>query len=143
MNWKEKDKKIRDILAKRLFVLRERVDELLRKIVQKCKLKQAKEVLSLIGAINDCLDEIRFTNYGYSDFEIMNLETIEEKQREMFERLKDIEKTLVIDEKSPDFIPSIRNTKIMVENLKTTHQEIKSLIMAFIPPKSEIIDENL
>ncbi len=137
MNWKEKDKKVKDVLIKRLFLLREKGDEVLRKVEQRCKLKEADDVLLFIKAIDDCLDSIRFTNYGYFDFEIKDYEAIEEKQREMFEILERIEKTFDIDEKTPDFISHIRNARIMVDNLKNGQAEIKSLIMAFIPPKKK------
>ncbi|MEW6481711.1 MAG: hypothetical protein AB1397_01715, partial [bacterium] len=96
-------------------------------------LKEANDVLSLIKAIDMCLDEIRFTNYGYSDFEVKDYETIEEKQREIFESLKEIENS--------DFV-HIREIKDRIENLKKDYAEIKSLIMAFLPQKkNEIIEE--
>lgn len=137
MNWKEKDKKVRDVLAKRLFILREKSDELLRKVEQKCKLKKAEEILLLIKNIDNCLDLIKFTNYGYADFKIKHYETIEEKQREMFEVLEEIEKTLE-DKKKKDFISNVKKAIIMLESLKNNYNEIKSLIMTFIPPKHKI-----
>lgn len=137
MNWKEKDKKVRDVLVKRLSILREKGDETLRRVEQRCKLKEANDVFSFIKAIDDCLDLIRFTNYGYSDFEIKDYYQIEEKQREMFEILERIEKTMDINEKNLSFIFHIKNAKIMVDNLKNSQGEIKSLIMALIPPKKE------
>lgn len=138
VNWREKDKKVRDVLVKRLFILREKSDELLRKIEQRCKLKEAKEVLSLIKTIDTCLDLIKFTNYGYLDFAIKHYEKIEEKQSQMFETLEEIEKTLDIDEKKPDVISHVRAAKVMLDSLKNTYNEIKSIIMAFIPPKREV-----
>lgn len=141
MNWKEKDKKVRDVLVKRLFILREKSEEVLRKTEQKCKFKEAKEILSLIKAIDDCLDLIRFINYGYADFKIKDYETIEEKQREMFEALEEIEKILDTNEKESNFISSVRNATRMVHSLMDTQATIKSLIMAFIPPKKEIIGD--
>ncbi|MEW6102500.1 MAG: hypothetical protein AB1630_01575 [bacterium] len=133
MNWKEKDKKVRDVLVKRLFLLREKIEEILRKKEHKGNLKEANNTLSLIKAIDMCLDEIRFTNYGYSDFEIKDYETIEEKQREIFETLEEIENS--------DFT-HIRDVKERIENLKKDYAEIKSLIMALIPhKKNEIIED--
>ncbi|MEW6680623.1 MAG: hypothetical protein AB1297_06395 [bacterium] len=135
MNWKEKDKKVRGVLAKRLSLLREKGDEILREEDQKCRFKQAKDTLSLIKAIDRCLDLIRFTNYGYSDFEIRDYGAIEEKFRGIFEKLEEVEQDF--DKRNSDFIFHIRKARTGIESLKKDYEEIKSLIMAFSPHKEE------
>lgn len=139
MNWKEKDKKVRDVLAKRLFRLREKANELLHKTEQKCKFKEANEILSFLKTIDNCIDLIKFTNYGYVDFKIKHEEGIEEKQRRMFESLEEIEKILNIDETN-NVMSNIMEAKIMINSIYNTQNEIKSLIMAFIPPKKKIME---
>lgn len=142
MNWREKDKEVREVLAKRLFILREKADELLHKKEKKCKFKEAGEILSLIKTIDRCLDLIKFTNYGYTDFKIKHYETIEEKQRQMFGKLSEIEKIFNIDEKA-NFISHVRACKAMLESIENSYNEIKSIITAFIPPKGEACDYSI
>ncbi|HAW49549.1 TPA: hypothetical protein DCX16_01160 [bacterium] len=137
MDFKEKDKKVRSVLVKRLFLLKEGLDEVLRGLDDECRLNESKKVLSLIKVVDETCDAIRFTNYGYTDVVLSDEERIEEKQREMFSVLEEVEKKLKVSPKDSDFLLHIKNAEEGVNYLKSIHQEIESMVTALIPKRKK------
>ncbi|MDI6752316.1 MAG: hypothetical protein QME07_05630 [bacterium] len=132
--WQKKDKDFRKEIEKRLVTFREKIEDLLRMLDRKCKLKESREVILLLKKIDKALDVVRFVRHR--DAELAEEEDINHKILSVFEIMSEIE-TLTEGSRI-----QIMNLQERIDFLIKEIEERESLIRAFLekePPLSEDI----
>ena len=131
--WQKADKEFREKIDKRLCVLREKIECLLKILDRKCKLKESKEVILLLKKIDKTLDIVRFTRHR--DAELAEAEDINHKILGIFEIMSEIERLA-----KGDRIQTI-NLQEKVASLIKEIEERESLIHAFLEKESPLVED--
>lgn len=131
--WQRIDKNFREEIEKRLCILREKMEDRLRTLDRKCKLKESKEILLLLKKIEKALDIVRFTRHR--DTPLAEEKSINQKISSILEIISQIE-----DLTASSKLPMI-NLQERMDSLIKEIEERESLIRTFLEKKPPPIEE--
>jgi len=131
--WQKIDKDFREETEKRLVAFREKMENFLKMLDRKCKLKESKDVILLLKKIDKTLDIVRFTRHR--DAELADEKDINQKIPYILEIMSEIERLA-----KGDHIQII-NLQEKVDSLVKGIEERESLIRAFLEKESPLSED--